>query len=171
MKKPKIELHKNEQIFAMMQADFKLAFLKMIPWLLGLCLLILLFWPFWQKGMVGILILLTFIIFTLYNVFLIFYRWQYNTLIITDERVIDLYQHGFFNFELSEVPLLKVKSVQVLEGNFYQKALNLKNILIKTEKAIGFDMMVSDLREAEKVAELISELQIVYNNHYKEIND
>lgn len=119
----------------------------------------------------GILILLTFIIFTLYNVFLIFYRWQYNTLIITDERVIDLYQHGFFNFELSEVPLLKVKSVQVLEGNFYQKALNLKNILIKTEKAIGFDMMVSDLREAEKVAELISELQIVYNNHYKEIND
>lgn len=167
MRRPRIELHKNEEIFAMLQGSGLFYSLKIGPWLISLGLLFVLLWPFWQKGWFGIFILMIFAGFAVYNIILNFSRWNYNTLMVTDERVIDLYQISLWKFEMSEAPLSQIKSVKIIKGNWLERLLNLQKVRVRTLKVVGFDMIIDAVPQADKLSDLIEELQAMENEHKK----
>lgn len=169
MRRPRIELHKTEEIFAILQGSGIFYSIKVLPWFFSLGLLFVLLWPFWQKGWFGILVLALFILFTIYNIILNFSRWNYNTLIVTDERVIDLYQISWWKFQMSEVPLSQVKSAKLAKGNWLERLLNLQTVKIRTLKVVGFDMIIRAVPQADKFSELIEELQALGSEHKQDL--
>jgi len=98
-----IKLRPNEQILDIVHEDSVPAF----PWWLFLFVWIVtpffFLFPLAQNGVVGILFLVVVVGAGLFMVFRTSYSWYRTALVVTDERIADVNQHGFFDKVATEV--------------------------------------------------------------------
>jgi|GEM_PF-468125 len=84
-----------------------------------------------------------------------FYIWYNNIFVITNQRIIDIDQSGFFHKTVSEVSLDKILDICYYVHGFWQTILHLGTIKI-TEA--GASLILRNIKEASKVNQLIADL-------------
>ncbi|MFA6131712.1 MAG: PH domain-containing protein [Patescibacteria group bacterium] len=106
-----IKLRLNEKILEIVHEDFVPA----LPWWI-----FLFFWiaapffflvPLIQRGVEGVLFFVVVVGMGVFMVSRSYFAWQRTVLIVTDQRIIDLVQHGFLEGVVTEVELKDIEEV------------------------------------------------------------
>ena len=90
-----------------------------------------------------------------------FYRWTNYYLdmwVITNKRVFDIEQHGFFNREISVFPLENIQDITIEVKGFFATLIKFGNLYIHTagEKQ---NLIIRDARDPQAVKDMLSKLQ------------
>ncbi|MFH1089046.1 MAG: PH domain-containing protein [Candidatus Uhrbacteria bacterium] len=113
-----IKLRPNEQILDVVREDF----IPTLPWWIFLFVWIaapfFFLVPLVRQGMVGIIFLVVMAGTGIVMAFRTHFSWRKTALVVTDERSVDITQHGFFDRTTTEV---EHKNIQ--EVTFYIKGL------------------------------------------------
>ncbi|MBI2086957.1 MAG: PH domain-containing protein [Candidatus Zambryskibacteria bacterium] len=83
-----------------------------------------------------------------------------NTVIVTDRRIIDNDQHGFFNREVSELHTYRVQDVSVHTNGIIETFLSFGDIVVQTaasEKQFVFHQIPEPERVKDIVMKIVSE--------------
>ncbi len=84
-----------------------------------------------------------------------FYIWYFNVFIITNQRIFDLDQKGFFNKTVSELSLEKILDICYSVQGFWQTILKLGTIKIQ---AASVKLMIKNVRQVVQVNQLLADL-------------
>jgi uncharacterized membrane protein YdbT with pleckstrin-like domain len=115
--------------------------------------------PLFDLGLWGMLIF-----FVLLVVGLVYggrqaFKWFYNVFAVTDQRVIDVDQKGFFDRTVSVAPYANIQDVSYRIKGVWQTIFRYGNVLIQTSSA-GADLEVRKIRHPHILQELINELRL-----------
>lgn len=81
-----------------------------------------------------------------------FFIWYYNVFIITNQRIIDIDQRGFFEKIVSEVPYENIIDISYYVKGFWQTVLKLGTVKIK---AGGVDLILKNIKEVIRVNQIL----------------
>lgn len=158
MKRPLIELQKDEQILAMLRRSI----IYMIPSLLlhvGYFLVpFLLFFFFFRLGFTGLVLFLALFIFGLLKNIAFWHKWNRSVFIVTNLRIFDLNQISFGKYELSELPYESIASIDVQQGRI-AKLVDYGSVRIVTDESFSYDVSIANVRRPHIVASLIKDVQ------------
>jgi len=84
-----------------------------------------------------------------------FYIWYFNVFIITNERIIDLEQKGFFNKTVSEAVVEKIIDLSYSVKGLWQTILKLGTLKIQAE---GVTLLIENVADIIKVNQLLTDL-------------
>jgi hypothetical protein len=84
-----------------------------------------------------------------------FFIWYNNVFIITNQRIIDNDQRGFFERIVSEVPYEKIADISYSVKGFWQTILKLGTIKIKAE---GVDLILKNIKGVVKINQILIDL-------------
>lgn len=87
--------------------------------------------------------------------------WYFSIYIVTDQRIRQISQKGFFNRTVVDLDLMKIESVSVGTSGFLSNIFNYGTLLIQTSAG---DLVISRIRYPEKV---YNELQNTLHNFEK----
>jgi uncharacterized membrane protein YdbT with pleckstrin-like domain len=86
-----------------------------------------------------------------------FVLWYFNAFIITNQRVIDIDQRGFFDRIVSEAPYEKIQDVSYRVKGIFQTLFHYGNIQIQTA-GMTMRLELKNIRQPGKINELITYL-------------
>jgi hypothetical protein len=81
-----------------------------------------------------------------------FYIWYNNVFVITNQRIIDIDQRGFFEKIVSEIPYENIIDISYYVKGFWQTVLKLGTVKIK---AGGVDLVLKNIKEVIKVNQIL----------------
>ena len=81
-----------------------------------------------------------------------FFIWYYNVFIITNQRIIDMDQRGFFEKIVSEVPYENIIDVSYYVKGIGQSIFKLGTIKVK---ASGVDLIIKNIKDVIKVNQIL----------------
>jgi len=112
--------------------------------------------PLFSLGIAGVIIFGLLIIAGALLAFRAFFLWDSNLLILTNMRVIDVDQNGFFSRNVSEAALSVIQDVSWSKKGFWQTLFRMGVVKIQTAGATAV-LEVQDVGRPERVHELINE--------------
>ncbi|MFC1598798.1 PH domain-containing protein [Patescibacteria group bacterium] len=151
----KISLRADEKIISVIH-HHPVNYLKQIIITLILVLLtfFLMFYLF-SLGPIGVALFLALLGTAIFYGAREFYIWYMNVFIITNQRIIDLEQKGFFNKTVSEASFDKILDLSYSVQGFWQTVLKLGTLKIK---AAGVSLLIDNVADIIKVNQLIMDL-------------
>lgn len=81
-----------------------------------------------------------------------FFIWYYNVFIITNQRIIDIDQRGFFEKIVSEVPYENIIDISYYVKGIWQTILKLGTVKVK---AGGVDLILRNIKDVVKVNQIL----------------
>lgn len=160
MEQSSIELHADEQVLAVVRSSF----INEIGRFIFATLLVLapffFFFPLMKLGAFGLLLFIIVEGFAILYFGRLWITWYYTLLIVTQERIIDTDQQGLFKREIIVIDVDDISDCITEKEKFLSSIFRLSGLRIKTEKIHEFDIFFPAIRGADKVSELIKELQI-----------
>jgi uncharacterized membrane protein YdbT with pleckstrin-like domain len=159
MARPKIELHKNEEIFAIVQMSGILIFFRILPWIFSIFVLATALSVVIALNNLVVLLWILFLTFAVYNIIAWMLMWQYCTLIVTDDRVVSYSPKGLFGNQITEIPLANIKDIELSESRGLVKMIGLKKMVVRSSKAVDLELTVEGMVKLDRVADLIIDLQ------------
>ncbi|MCX6745487.1 MAG: PH domain-containing protein [Candidatus Parcubacteria bacterium] len=108
-----------------------------------------------SRGPLGVALFLALLLMGIFYGGREFYLWYFNACIITNQRVIDIDQKGFFNKTVSEIPFDKILDISYSVKGFWQTILKLGTIKIQAAAA-GF--LIENIKEVGKINQLLIDL-------------
>ena len=109
-------------------------------------------WGYWGEALFFFFILLD-VVYALKT----FIIWYYNAFVVTNRRVVDIDQRGFFERIVSEAPYEKIQDVSYRRKGIWQTIFRYGDVRIQmVDASAGLEMR--NVRGPEKVQELISRL-------------
>lgn len=153
-----IRLRPQEKIIETIHEDF----FPFLPWWFFLFLWIaapfFFFYPLWQQGWIGIAIFVILVLSGLLAAGRTFFSWQRTSLVVTDQRVVDIDQRGFFNRTLMEVEYQDIEEVSFKIKGFWATVFRFGTVLIRTagERA---DIAVRRVHQPIKLQHLLDDLR------------
>lgn len=127
-----IKFRLNEKILEIVHEDF----IPALPWWI-----FLFFWiavpffflvPLIQRGPEGILFFLVVVGMGVFVTLRSHFAWQHTVLIITDQRIVDISQQGFFDRVTTEVELREVEEVSYRIKGFWSTVFRFGTIYLRT---------------------------------------
>jgi len=121
------------------------------------------FFPLLRFGLFGILF---FLAITFSGIFFFWKRlrvWRGTVFFITDSRVIDINQEGFSRYTAVEVDYNDIKAVTVKKKGIFARIFDLGSVRVKTKKSVSYDLEINGVRNPQRVADLIVEVQYITN--------
>lgn len=113
---------------------------------------------FLQKGIWGFLLFLGILVWAAFFAFRSWYIWAMNVLLITDQRIIDIDQRGFFDRTVSETSYRRIQDVSYSVSGVLATVFRYGRIVIQTA-GTQTRIELSYVREPEQVQDLITHLQ------------
>lgn len=107
---------------------------------------------YWGEALFFFLILLD-VVYALKN----FIIWYYNAFVVTNRRVVDVDQRGFFEQIVSEAPYEKIQDVSYRRKGIWQTIFRYGDVRIQMVDASA-GLEIRNVRGPEKIQELISHL-------------
>lgn len=159
MKDILLELDPDEEVLGLIRAHVSsqaLPFLLAFVWALGPFFFL---FPLLGLGIFGLVFFILLLISGLWYAVKRWRIWQRSMLLVTDMRVIDVDQTGFFSSERAEVTYDKIKDVSVLKQNIVQRLFSIGTVRIRTSKALAYDLQMAGVKYPEDVVDLILEVQ------------
>ena len=89
--------------------------------------------PLFYLGVIGIIIFFLYLGIGIILGIRLFVIWYFNVFIITNKRVVDITQHGFFDRVVSEIPLEKVRDVSYRVKGLRQTLFGYGNVQVVGE--------------------------------------
>jgi len=106
-------------------------------------------------GPIGVALFLALILTAVFYGLREFYIWFMNVFIITNKRIIDIDQKGFFNRTVSEADYEKIMDLSYSVKGFFQTVLKLGTIKIQ---AAGIKLAVKNVKNVVKINQVIADL-------------
>ncbi len=85
--------------------------------------------------------------------------WKHTILIVTDMRVIDVDQLGFFKKDIVEMELDQIRNVSYEFKGAIKKMINIGTVIIETSKNYDFDIEINGVKNPKKVTDLLNDVQ------------
>lgn len=109
------------------------------------------------------ILILWFVVFYIVTMYLLDY-W-----IVTDERIVDSLQAGFFNRKIAELSLSTVQDVSITLKGFIPTTLNFGSVIIQTaarENHFFFDQVSNPQHVKDTIMDLIDKIEDRKEHHY-----
>jgi len=166
----KINPKAGEEIIAVVR-HFGLTFW---PQILAVALLIILpfflLFPFFKWGYFGVALFLFLIFLGIIYALRTAVVWYYNAFVITNQRIVDIDQRGFFERIVSEAVYEKIQDVSYRRKGIWQTIFRYGNVRIQTAGAdVGLE--IRNVRSPGRVQELISSLAHLDGKKQKLVED
>lgn len=152
------QLKPEEEVFEIIREDFAPHSLKFF--LIGLWFVVPFFFlfPLFQIGIIGVIIFIVLI----GSAFLIglrsFRKWNNTVMIITDRRIVDVEQNGFFDRVVTEVSFPQIDEVSYRVKGFFPTILRIGVITVKTTGNAA-DIEFKRMRRPARLHDLINDLR------------
>lgn len=153
----KINLKPGEEVVRVVRHYVFVLWPKLLAVFLFLTLPFFFLFPLFKLGFWGVLFFLFLILFGLFYGLRTLIIWYYNAFIITNQRIIDIDQRGFFERVVSEASYEKVQDVSYRIKGVWQTFLHYGAVRIQTAGA-SVELEIRNVKNPEKIQELISEL-------------
>ncbi|MDD4995632.1 MAG: PH domain-containing protein [Patescibacteria group bacterium] len=115
--------------------------------------------PLFELGWWGVGIFVLAIVFGVFYALRQVVQWYYNVFVVTDQRVIDIDQRGFFDRTVSVAPYQNIQDVSYRIHGVCQTVLRYGNVLIQTASTTA-NLEVRKVRHPHVLQELINELKL-----------
>jgi uncharacterized membrane protein YdbT with pleckstrin-like domain len=133
------------------------------PWIAGIFVLLVLpfflLFPLFAWGVWGAAIFFLLILIGLILGLRQAMKWFFNVLVITGERVIDVYQKGFFDRTVSPVPFQNIQSVSFRMKGLCQTIFKYGTVIIEMSQASA-KIEARKVRHPHVIQQLIDELRL-----------
>jgi membrane protein YdbS with pleckstrin-like domain len=129
------------------------------PLLIAMLLIVVpffLLFPLFSLGIIGVLIFGALIAAGIALAFRSLYVWDADVLIVTNLRVVDVDQQGFFSRHVSEAPLSSIQDVSWNKKGIWQTLFRMGSIKIQTAGATAV-IEAAHVPQPEKVHEVIND--------------
>ncbi len=156
-----IDLHPNERIALLVRRSVWAEKHAMAVWALFLLAPFFLLFPIILLGMPGIIA--GAIVFAIGLLLLARWwkKWNNTMLLVTDSRVIDSEQLGWFSREVTDIELKDVRDVRVDRAGTLARMLDIGALTIVTKQSVGFDIRFEGVRHPDDIAKTINEVQFL----------
>lgn len=124
----------------------------------------------WQYGLWGLLIFSLAVIIAVLIFCRAFYEYYYTCWVLTNLRLIDLYQHGFFRRETSEAMYDKLKDIYSKKSGIISGIFNLGDICVSLADS-RVKLLLSSVRGHERAVSEIILQQENYRNNLSDNNE
>lgn len=128
-------------------------FLTMVLLALPFFLLFLLFRQGWWGVLIFCLLLLIGLFYGLRQLFI----WYFDGFLITNQRIMDFDQKGFFDRQVSETTYEKIQDISFRQKGFWQTILNYGTVVVQTASS-EVKLELENVFEPQKVQSLLTEL-------------
>jgi uncharacterized membrane protein YdbT with pleckstrin-like domain len=153
----KINLKVGEEIVRVVRHYVLTLWLQILGAFLLLILPFFLIFPFFRWGYWGVGIFLALIFLVIIYGIRIFIVWYYNAFVITNKRIIDIDQRGFFERIVSEVAFENIQDVSYRRSGIWQTIFRYGDVRIKLAGADeGFE--IKNVRAPAAAEQLIYDL-------------
>jgi len=151
----KISLRPDEEIIMVLR-HHPITYWKQI--LLAVFLILLAFFLMFfllSLGPLGVALFLAILLTGIFYGAREFFIWYFNVFIITNQRIFDFDQIGFFNKIVSELNYEKISDISYSVKGFWQTVLKLGTIRIQ---AAGVKLAVKNVSHVSKISQLLTDL-------------
>lgn len=121
----------------------------------------------WQYGSWGLLIFSLAVIFAVFIFCRALYEYYYTCWVLTNLRLIDMYQHGFLRRETSEAIYSKLKDIYSKKAGLVSGILNLGDINVSLADS-RVKLLLSNVRGHERA---VSEIILQQENYQNNLSD
>jgi len=165
-----LQLKEDEEIIAQVRPYFLVYSPKLLLGVLFIAVSFFLLFPLFYRGFLGVIIFFLLFCFGVFYAARTVFVWQGNVFIITNKRLIDFDQKGFFTKVVSEALLEKVQDVSYSYKGFFQTLLKYGKIEIQTSGTTSRLELV-DIKNPNLAHEVILEQIRDSNNNGAKKND
>ncbi len=152
-----IQLREGEEVVAIVR---RFPFTNWVQFGIAFILVVLpffLLYPLFRWGQIGIVIFAVLLFIGVLYSIRVFVVWYFDSFIITNQRIIDIDQRGFFSRTVAQAQLHKIQDAAYTKRGIWQTILRYGNIYIQTAGAeMRLEMM--SIYRPERVQELINRL-------------
>lgn len=166
MKGEIVQLKKDEEIVGLIRQSLVSKLFQMILVTLWILLPFFLFFVLLHFGIFGIIIFLFLLTTGVWNAVKQWIVWRHTMLIVTDLRIIDVDQLGFFKREISELSLKEISNVSAKHDGLLGKMFNFGTLRLETTKAMSYDLQLPGVSHPLDVSDLILEVQYITDQQY-----
>jgi len=117
-----------------------------------------LLYPLFNWGQWGILVFLLMLVIGAYLIFKVVFVYSFNVFIITDLRIIDVDQRGFFDRIVSETTYEKIQDVSFRRKGMMQTFLHYGSVVIQTAGNQA-NIELHGVKDPEKIHQIIVDIQ------------
>ncbi|MFH1632181.1 MAG: PH domain-containing protein [bacterium] len=97
--------------------------------------------------------------------------WRYTMIVITDQRMVDAEQRGFFNRTVSDLEVDNIGEVVSRRRGILRRIFDIGTIRIKTRKGFEFDLELPGVRHPDRVRDFLDEVQCVLEEELEKVED
>ncbi len=137
-------------------------FVPYIPWMVILVVWFVLpfffMFPLFTLGEWGVLIFVVVLLACLFFVYRTWFSWQRTMFVVTDRRLIDIDQHGFFDRTISELFYSGIDDVSYRKKGLLATIFGYGFVLIRTTGSAA-DIEVRRVKQPAKLHDLINDLR------------
>lgn len=110
-----------------------------------------------RQGAWGVYVFLLVLLITLFYFFRILFFWYKNIFVITDKRLVDFDQQGFFNKKVSEIPFNKIRDVSFHRKGLWQTMCKYGDLHIHMKES-DKPIKLYNIKDTEDLQELMNKL-------------
>jgi len=153
-----IQLKPEEDILMTVRQDL----VPLIPWVIVLIVWFILpfffMFPLFTLGEWGVLIFAVIVLSAVFFAYRTWFGWQRTMFVVTDRRLVDIDQHGFFDRTISELFYSGIDDVSYRKKGLLSTIFGYGNVLIRTTGSAA-DIEVRRVRGPDKLHDLINDLR------------
>jgi membrane protein YdbS with pleckstrin-like domain len=153
----KINLKAGEEIVSVVRHYVLTLWLEILAAFLLLTLPFFFLFPLFKRGYWGVGIFLALILLGIIYAVRTIAVWYYNSFVITNKKIIDIDQRGFFERIVSEASYDKVQDVSWRRKGIWQTIFRYGNVRIQIANS-SMGLEIRNIRNPEKVHQLIIDL-------------
>lgn len=154
-----IELKGNEEALEIVNASLVPRVWKFILLVLWALLPFFFLFPLWREGMIGIIVFVFWLASGLLLLFRAYVCWARTVLVITECRVIDHDQRGFFNRVVTEARFDQMDEVSFQVKGIMPTIFRYGILKIQL-RGSSADLRIDDAKRPDRLANLINDLRV-----------
>lgn len=159
MEAPKyIELKAHEQVLDFVQASLLPKLWKFALVMIWTVLPFFFLFPLWRQGSWGVIVFFVWLASGLLVLSRLYLKWTRTVFLITDMRVVDYDQRGFFHREVTEARFEQIDEVSVHVKGIVATLFRYGTLRLKLHGAAA-DIEIERVKRPEHLADLINELR------------
>ena len=153
----KIGLKPEEEVVEVVRSSFLPLWPNILFSFLFIAIAFFFMFPLFRLGYWGIALFAVLIFIGIYYGIKKFSLWYFNVFILTNERVIDIEQKGFFDRTVSEVSYEKIRDVSYRRKGFFETIFRYGSVRIQTS-IDKLELEVKKIKNPKDIHELILDL-------------
>lgn len=84
------------------------------------------------------------------------YLWYHDSLIVTNQRIFDITQNGFFDRQVAEVTLSDIKSISYIKNGVFQTLLNFGDLKVEIQNDVA-GLEIKNIKDPSDIQQLIND--------------